>query len=238
MNLKTFTTGLVLSFGAPWLFVVVIPSISMNNVEAVPFDEGADGKEGIYRPLRNGRIADGSKIYAANGCYTCHTQVIRTTRAGSDVWREDWAGVPASKENPVDTRRETNVFDYQGEDFAQIGLTRTGPDLSNVGLRIDSYAAEEGISPEAWIYRHLYNPNQGDRWKSVCPAQEHLFEPVNECGQGPDADKAVYCDESEKTLVPKPEAEALASYILSLKKNDLVPYSMNYRGDKKRADAQ
>ena len=223
MNLKTFITGLTVSFGAPWLLVIVVPSVTMNNVEAVSFEEGADGREGVYRPLRNGRIADGSKIYGANGCYVCHTQVIRTTRAGSDVWREDWAGVPASKENPVDSRRETNVFDYQGEDFAHIGLTRTGPDLSNVGLRIETYAKEEGVSPEAWIYRHLYNPNSGDRWWSVCPAQEHLFKKASTLGQEPETGKGVYCTECEATMVPKPEAEALASYILSLKKNDLVP---------------
>ena len=107
-----------------------------------------------------------------------------------------------------------------------------------MGLRIERYAADKGVSPEAWVYHHLYNPNGGDRWNSVCPAQEHLFKAANGNGQGPSADKAVYDKEREKTVVPKAEAEALASYLLSLKKNDIVPYSMNYRGDKKRADAQ
>ena len=238
MNLKTFLIGMALTFGGPWLFIIVAPSVAMNNIEPVTFDEGADGREGVYRPLRNGRIADGSKYYAANGCYLCHTQVIRTTRVGSDVWRSDWAGIPKSKENPVETRRESNVFDYQGEDFAQIGLTRTGPDLSNVALRIEGYAAEEGISPLGWVYRHLYSPAAGERWKSVCPPQRHLFKKISGSGQIPESDEIIHDEERNLVVAPKAEADALASYLLSLRKTDIVPFSMNYRGDKKRADAQ
>lgn len=237
MTLKTFLAGLLLSFGAPWLMIIVVPSLTMSNLEPVHFDDGADGKEGVYRPLRNGRITDGSKVYAANGCYVCHSQVIRLTDAGSDVWRDDWAGLMPTQDNPIDSRRESNVFDYQGESFAQIGLTRVGPDLSNIGLRVDAYAAERGVSPKEWLFTHLYDPRSDGRFNSVCAPQKHLFKTVETKGQGV-KDALPYLSEDGEEIIPKPEARALASYLLSLKKNDLVPYSINHRADKKRADAQ
>ena len=237
MTLKTFLTGLVVSFGVPWVLIIIVPSLAMNEIDPIPFNESEDGREGFYRPLRNGRITDGAKVYGANGCYICHTQVIRPTYAGSDVWRDDWAGLKATQDNPVDSRRETNAFDYQGESFAHIGLTRTGPDLSNVGLRIEAHAVEQGVSPEAWIYQHLYNPRSYGRYWSVCAPQKHLFSVGRPKGQGSNNALPELTEDGEQ-IVPKAEAEALVSYLLSMKKNDLVPYSMNYRGDKKRADEQ
>ena len=237
MTLNTFIIGLLVSFGTPWLLIIVVPSLSMANIKPVSFNEREDGKEGVYRPLRNGRITDGAQVYGANGCYVCHSQVIRLTDAGSDVWRADWAGLMPTQDNPVDSRRETNVYDYEGERFAHIGLTRTGPDLSNVGLRIDGYAAEAGVTPEAWLFQHLYNPRSGGRYQSVCAPQKHLFKTSKAKGQG-DVDALASLTEDGEEIVPKAEARALASYLLSLKKNDLVPYSLNYRGGKKRADEQ
>ena len=237
MTFKTFLIGLLISFGAPWLLIIVVPSLAMSKIEPVEFDEGEDGKEGVYRPLRGGRVTDGAQVYAANGCYACHSQVIRLTTAGSDVWRDDWAGVKKTQDNPVETRRETNVFDYQGESFAQIGLTRTGPDLSNVGFRIDRYAEEAGMTSEEWALEHLYDPRAGGRYSSVCAPQKHLFKVSKPKGQG-SVEALSFETEDGEEIVPKAEARALVSYLLSMKKNDTVPYSMNYRGDKKRADAQ
>ncbi len=132
---------------------------------------------------------------------------------------------------------ETNVFDYQGETFAQIGLTRTGPDLSNVGFRIDRYAKEAGVSPEAWLYGHLYDPRAGGLYRSVCAPQKHLFKVSKPTGEG-DNDALANLTEDGEEIVPKAEARALASYLLSMKKNDLLPYSLNSRADKKTAAEQ
>jgi cytochrome c oxidase cbb3-type subunit 2 len=237
MTLKTFIIGLLISFGTPWLLIIVVPSLTMNDIDPVMFTEAEDGKEGVYHPLRNGRISDGSKVYGANGCYVCHSQLIRLTDAGSDVWRDDWAGLMPSEDNPVDSRRESNVFDYQGETFAHIGLTRTGPDLSNVGFRIDRYAKEAGVSSEAWLYDHLYDPRAGGRYRSVCAPQKHLFKVSTPIGEG-DNDALEHLTEDGEEIVPKAEARALASYLLSMKKNDLLPYSLNSRADKKTAAEQ
>ncbi len=94
MTFKTFIIGLLCSFGLPLLLIVIIPFSSMQAIEPVSFNENDDGMDEVYVPRRNGRITDGAKIYGANGCYVCHSQLVRPTSstAASDVWRSDWAG--------------------------------------------------------------------------------------------------------------------------------------------------
>ena len=110
MTFKSFFIGLRCSFLLPWLLLVVIPFASMQRVKPVRFNENDDGKDEVYVPRRAGRVTDGAGIYAANGCYVCHSQLIRPTYAGSDVWRPDWAGMKATQDVPVDSRRETSEF--------------------------------------------------------------------------------------------------------------------------------
>ncbi|NNM31371.1 MAG: hypothetical protein HKO57_17800 [Akkermansiaceae bacterium] len=237
MSFKTFMIGLIATFGVPLLLLVVVPHAVLKSVDPLEFTEKDDGREGIYVPKRPGRIEDGAAVYAAEGCYICHTQLIRPTFAGSDVWRPDWAGLAPTVDQPVDTRRETNIFDYRGEDFAQIGLTRTGPDLSNVGLRVDRYAAETGLTPENWLYWHLWDARaKPATYWSVCPSYPQLFKTVPDYGQ---AGAGLPLDAPDgKMVVPSDRGRALVSYLLSLKKNDQVPYSINYRRNKKRASEQ
>lgn len=239
MTFKTFIIGLLCSFGLPLLLIVIIPFASMQQITPVRFNENDDGKDEVYQPRRNGRITEGSEIYAANGCYTCHSQLIRPTSsiASSDVWRSDWAGRKISEDNP-ETRRETTPWDYQGEKFAQIGLSRIGPDLSNVGHRVTKYANEAGMAPEMWLFSHLYNPRgMPGNFGSLCPSSTFLFKEAPSFGQGTAGALPLKTPE-EVQLVPKPAARALVSYLLSLKKDDTVPYSINYSRTKKRAIEQ
>ena len=208
MNFKTFLVGLSVAFGLPWVFAIAIPYVKMANLEAPEFVEDVDEVAGVYDFPRTGRT-DGAPIYAANGCALCHTQLIRPTYAGTDMYREDWAGVPANKAEGIeDSRRETNPFDFKGEKFAYIGQTRVGQDLSNVAIRASSYGAEKGISAEKWLLNHLYDPRDYD-YKSVCPSLSFMF--------NGSADK------------PKPEAKALAAYLLSMRKDNVIPASLNPR---------
>lgn len=229
MTLRTFTFGMIASFGSAWLLAVVIPFYKTRDVQQVKYAEGIDEKVGFYFPKRTGQIANGAKVYAQNGCYVCHTQVVRPTYAGNDFHRDGWAGFKADPDRG-DTRRETNRFDFIGEEFAQIGLMRIGPDLSNVGTRYEKTAIAENAaakeaagdawdpstatSPEALLYDHLFNPRAHPklRW-STCPSMHFLFE-----------------KSKNPAIAPKPtaEARALVSYLLSMKKDDVVPASMNY----------
>lgn len=199
----------------------------MSQTQAVSFVEDIDEQTGVYTTKRAGRVLDGAKVYGAEGCYLCHSQLVRPTYAGSDVWRLDWAGDANHPDG--DTRRETNVYDYAGERFAQIGLTRTGPDLSNVGVRIRKYAKEAEISPEEWAYMHLYNPRHKltTSW-SVCPSSTQLFRTCDVQGQGSLEALSVDSIKDGEQLIPKESARALVSYLLSLKKDNKVPASIDY----------
>jgi cytochrome c oxidase cbb3-type subunit 2 len=233
MSLRSFILGLSACFGFPWLMVVVVPFLKMRAIEPIPLVDDTGETIGVFNPKRTGRIADGSKIYAENGCYLCHTQVVRPTYAGNDLQRPDWGGL---KTDEGDSRRETNAFDFQGESFAHIGVARLGPDLSNVGRRVESLYAK-GTDPEMWLYSFLYNPRaEAERRRSFCPSFAFLFKESKITGAR--SEKALPGVGSETTQVlPGPDAEALVSYLLSLKKDQEVPAQLNFAPVKTAAAA-
>ncbi|MDP0489532.1 MAG: hypothetical protein Q7Q71_00610 [Verrucomicrobiota bacterium JB023] len=226
MNFKTFVIGLAVAFGVPWVFALALPYAKMTSLEPVEFDEIQDERTGVYESKRVGRL-DGAKHYAANGCASCHTQLIRPTYAGNEIHRKDWAGQPGDPANGVpDTRRETNPFDYDGEEFAFIGQTRIGPDLSNVAIRAEKAAAEMGISTEQWFLRRLYDPNEFF-YETVCPPMTFMFKEVDAISA---VDALPYeASEEGMAIVPKSQAESLVGYLLSLRKDEEIPANLDPR---------
>ena len=232
MSFRTFILGLSATFGVAWLAIVVVPFIKMRNLAPIQLNEATDGATGIFFPKRTGRIGDGALVYAENGCYLCHTQVVRPTYAGNDLYYVDLGGLKADPERG-DTRRETNAYDFYGEKFAQIGISRMGPDLSNLGRRVESnYAA--GKDASKWLYAHLYNPRQEPlRWKSDCPSFRFMFDerPI----KGTSSNDAISTNVAKQTeIVPNSDAKALVSYLLSLKKDQPVPAALNFAPAKKK----
>jgi len=208
MNFKTFSLGLAATFGLPWVFAIAIPYAKMANLPVAEFTEAADGFDGVYEFDRSGRT-DGASIYAANGCVVCHTQLIRPSYAGSELWRKDWAGVPADLANGIaDTRRETNPYDYTGEKFAHVGQSRIGPDLSNVAIRAEAAASKAGVTSKEWMLQHLYDPRE-IQYNSVCSSVSFMFK--------------------GSASKPKSDASALAAYLLGLRKDNPIPTSLNPR---------
>ena len=231
MTLKKFLIGTIASFGLAWLLVVILPFIAQRNEKPVEFQEAIDGQTGVFIPKTRGRVVDGLAVYQANGCALCHTQVIRPTYAGTELWREDWAGL-AKDEDRGDTRRESNIFDYKGLDYAPIGQTRAGQDLSNLAVRMHARYPQSPAQAEAWLYRHLYNarsfPELG--W-SICPPMPFMFEKKPTSGQGPSANAfhgVAGFGEGNENVVPGSEARALISYLMSLRHDQKVPASINY----------
>ena len=234
MSFRTFILSLSASFGVAWLAMIIVPYFKMRSIEPVAVEE-ADGTNAVYIAKRAGRIADGAEVYAANGCYQCHSQLVRPTYAGNDMFRPDWGGI-AGDEERGDTRRETNAFDFEGEDFAPIGVSRLGPDLSNLGRRVEAIYAK-GSSPELWLYTHLYNPRwEPLRRESSCPSFRFLFKETDVKGN-PSDEALPFTAQEGKEITPKPEAKALVSYLLSLKKDQPVPASLNFAPPKAEAPA-
>ena len=232
MSFRTFFLSLSVSFGVAWLAIVVVPYFKMRSIEPISMGEDATGTNAVFIPKRAGRIADGSKVYAENGCYLCHTQLVRPTYAGNDIFRSDLGGMVFEDERG-DTRRETTVYDYANEKVAQIGQTRLGPDLSNLAVRVVNTYAKD-ISPEAWLYRHLYNPRAKAAFReSACPSFRFLFDQKKIYGV-PTVGALEFTEVSDVEIVPNSDARALVSYLLSLKKDQPVPDSLNFA---KPADA-
>lgn len=226
MSIRTFILGLAASFGAAWLAIIVIPFFKMRSLAPIADPAAQTVTAGVFFPKRTGRVANGARVYAENGCYVCHTQLVRPTYAGNDLYRADWGGLKMDPDRG-DTRRETNAFDFNGENFAQLGLMRIGPDLSNIGRRVES-ADASSANPSGWLMNHLYNPriNQ-DLWNSTCPPHPFLFE-KREVKGSPSPD-ALPVDAGEgMEMVPGPDAKALVSYLLSLKKDHPVPAALNF----------
>jgi cytochrome c oxidase cbb3-type subunit I/II len=95
----------------------------------------------------------GRDIYLSEGCYNCHSQMVRpfideTVRYGK-------GGKPAEYSKPGEF-----VYDHP----FQWGSKRTGPDLAREGGRRD----------ELWHLRHLEDPRSTSK-KSVMPAYAHLL---------------------------------------------------------------
>ena len=225
MSLKNFILGLIATFGIAWLAVVVVPFFKMRGIEPIVEVDEIDGSEEVFIPKRTGRITDGSAVYGANGCYLCHTQVIRPTYAGNDLFRPDWGGL-AADEVRGDTRRETNTFDFIGEPFAHVGVLRFGPDLSNLGTRVIHDYAADG-DPEMWLYKYLYNPRAlPDRRHSKCPSHRFLF--TKKPLRGQRSRLALDTGEEDVEILPTREARALVSYLLSLRKDQPVPDALDF----------
>ena len=237
MSLRNFILCLAASFGFAWLFGVVVPFIKMRNLAPIALNKELDGAEGFFYPKRGGRVANGSRVYGENGCYLCHTQLVRPTYAGQDMHRQDMGGLHNDPERG-DTRRETNAYDFEGEKFAHIGSTRIGPDLSNVARRFEAAAALKGENNvEAEFYAHLYDPRATPANRNaVCPSHKFLFDEVEVKGQRP-LNALPFGGSDTTVLVPGSDAKALVSYLMSMKKDQPAPapLSFPFADDKKKS---
>ena len=227
MNLKTFIFGLALTFGIPWLALVVLPHADMRGLEGFKLEDDDAEKYGMtyYPPGRPGFAAAGHAIYAREQCSQCHTQVIRPTYAGNDGWKLDWANKEgATAQSPVFVRH-TLPHDYEGEPYAHLGSQRLGPDLANYGTR--NRTAND-------IHLRLYRSRMFSKWSNM-PDYDHLYEKQTIRGQGTDDalqfpkgeafDK--YAPEEGFEIVPTDEARTLVAYLMGLNKSQPIPPSIS-----------
>lgn len=96
-----------------------------------------------YTPLE----LQGRDLYIKEGCYTCHSQMIRPFRSETERFGE------YSKAGEF-------VYDHP----FQWGSKRTGPDLHRVG----------GKYPDSWHYHHMLDPRTMSPG-SIMPPYEHML---------------------------------------------------------------
>jgi cytochrome c oxidase cbb3-type subunit 2 len=115
------------------MMVLIVAAISIGGlVEIVPLMFSSDATEPdegitVYSPLR----LAGRDVYVREGCYNCHSQMIRPFRSETERY------------GPFTTAGET-VYDRP----FQFGSKRTGPDLARVGGRYS----------DDWHRLHLMDP--------------------------------------------------------------------------------
>lgn len=219
-ELQKFTIALALAFGLPWLCLIVIPWAKMGSLTAVAYSEADEQPvRAVFPPGKAGRVANGREVYASEGCAYCHTQMVRPTYAGADIWRPGWGG---REEEGLE--RSTRPEDFLGEPYAFLGVHRVGPDLANVGWRLDD---------AAWHHLHLYSPRTVTSW-SVMPSYSSLYR-VQEIEAAPSENALVLpvdlAPPDGYEVVPTSKAMALVDYLRSLKKDAKVPVALTGDAD-------
>jgi cytochrome c oxidase cbb3-type subunit II len=182
--------GALLTFACSWYGIVFKAQLTMGR------DEPVKAESGMYPSRRTGLAQEGLEVYRVHGCAACHTQQVRSREEGSDFDR-GWG------------KRLTVSQDFLYDRVVPSGLVRLGPDLANIGLRMPS--------PE-YHYLHLYNARITAPG-SIMPPYRFLFEKRRIQGQpSPDALRLTGSEAPPEgfEIVPRPEARALVSYMLSL----------------------
>jgi cytochrome c oxidase cbb3-type subunit II len=217
MQFRSFVTKIALCFAAPWLCLVVWPAlVQYPSLAPVAYDKDAgDELDSAYSYPLSGINSNGAAIYASEGCVQCHTQMIRNPANTLDGWRKNWG---ASDESVP--ARATGLRDYLSEQHAFLGITRNGPDLTNVGYRYNN---------DVDLHMHLYAPQIRNKW-STAPSYQHLYETRLIQGQGsPEAlplQGSAYAPPAGKEVVPTGAARQLVSYLRSLKRDYALPVSI------------
>lgn len=167
-----------------------------------------DEMTGEYVPYATAGTAErGRQVYTQMGCVACHTQQVRRPGFGSDAER-GWGP------------RQSVGRDYVGNARVHLGTIRIGPDLRDVGQR---EVPEEWshLDWEQYQHLHLYDPRLVEE-ASVMPSFSFLYEkrPV----RGEKSPRALPLQvEPGYEIVPTAKAEALVSYLRSLRLDYNLP---------------
>jgi cytochrome c oxidase cbb3-type subunit 2 len=172
------------------LFVAVFPAIDNQN---------HNGPLPGSRPL-TAQETEGKAVFIAEGCTACHTQQVRDLDMD-----KMWGSRPGIA---ADYARITRT-DFWRNTATLMGSERTGPDLTNIGVRQTS---------SDWHFLHLYNPRSVVP-ASVMPAYPWLYEVKDYAYPG---DLVVNVPEEFKKgikgkIVASEKALALVAYLKSLK---------------------
>ena len=180
-----------------WLIVLTVVLISVGGlVEIVPlFFQTSTTKpvNELVKPYDAVRLA-GRDIYIREGCYNCHSQMIRPFRAETERYGHYSVAGEFVYDHPF-----------------QWGSKRTGPDLARVGGRYS----------DQWHRIHLLNPRDVVP-ESNMPAYYWLDRPLKDPNIGakmaalravgvPYTDKDIA--EAPKAVEGKTEIEALIAYL-------------------------
>lgn len=188
-NNLIFFLGVFASLAISWAGLAIGSQIQLGSL--APYYDDAESQS--FPPPFPGLAARGQLVYRDLGCAACHTQQVRRPDFGSDQAR-GWG------------ERQSVARDYIYQPWPQLGQSRAGPDLTNVGGRKPPY-------DEADLMNLIYT-GQG-----AMPAYRFLFEERAITGQA--SAHALNLigklrPAAGREIVPTRRAEALVAYLLSL----------------------
>ena len=130
--------------------VQIIPSLLVNRAANVE-----DRLQVLYTPLE----LVGRDLYVSEGCYNCHSQMIRTLVP--DVLRY------GPTQDQGYSRLGESLYDHPH----QWGSKRTGPDLAREGGAVakDSKVMRGGKRDNLWHFNHFMNPRQTSPGSNMPP---------------------------------------------------------------------
>jgi len=129
-GLQPLFLGIFGIFAFSWLGMTVVPNFQIGSLNPQSDEEGTD----IYPQPPSGMVTHGAQVYAANGCFYCHSQQVRPEYGGSDIERK-WGD------------RRSAPRDYIFEPVVFLGKMRNGPDLANIGHRPEMQESGAAASP-------------------------------------------------------------------------------------------
>jgi cytochrome c oxidase cbb3-type subunit 2 len=211
-HFRKFFFLLLAAFGFAWFGLVVLPWMQLGHLQPVPVPGGDDIKPWDATGLAHA----GERVYAADGCFYCHTQQVRPATSGADLIRGWGTAKNEEGDKPAEITRRTYPRDYLWQGQVFLGASRQGADLSNVAHRFTTASA---------LYRYLYDPYAVDPHTSM-PAYRFLF--TTRKISGAPSDEAVALEDFDRPppgyeIVPTADAQALVAYLLSLKKGYDLP---------------
>ena len=185
--------GILITLASSFWGLLLAPQLQIGRQQPVVLE--ATGE--TYPQPRPGMAQQGADVYRSLGCAACHSHQVRGF--GGD--RERGFG-------PRISVAQDSLHDYP----VQLGSVRVGPDLANYGGRQTNAVV---------IYQHLYAPGQAMPG-SIMPPYRYLFEERAVTLGATLPDNAFLLPGQNATnvtqvIVPKPQAQALAAYLISLK---------------------
>lgn len=184
-----FFIGLLAAFLFGWGGIALASHLQLGAL--APYYDDGEGSTFPSRPP--GLAARGQLVYADLGCASCHTQQVRRPDFGSDKDR-GWG------------ERQSVARDYIHQVRPQLGESRTGPDLANLGGRKAPYDGAEltqflytGIVPGARVLSHPPYKFLFDDRKIVGEVSAHAL--ALPAGLAPAAGRQIVASERARTLV-------------------------------------
>lgn len=184
--LTLFFSALFACIAFSFMGLILTPLLQLGSLETILIDDNR------YPPLPSGLAQQGKQTYRQLGCAYCHTQLADQGR------------------------RQVVARDYIRQERVLTGTLRVGPDLMNFADRVLNTENRTMEQVKQHLYQLLYDPQRVSLHTNM-PPYPFLYQ-KRKIENTPSLKALQTSDPLPQNyeVIPTPEAEALAAYLLSL----------------------